>query len=119
MKKYFGLFLTLFLLLSGSIAKPITKQSDTILDNEKISHAYVGGYMTDSDYNNLLKTNDTPIFIDEYYASQYFKNLNSNFGNNVYGTCTYVAIGMLLSFYDTYWDDNFIDDNYDVKLKEI
>lgn len=33
---------------------------------------------------------------------------------NVYGSCTYVAMGMLLSFYDSYWDDSFIPEAYDV-----
>ena len=42
------------------------------------------------------------------YAAHYFYYLSSNYGNNTEGTCGYVAAGMLLSFYDSYLNDNFI-----------
>jgi hypothetical protein len=48
------------------------------------------------------------------YSSYYFHNLKENYGRNVKGSCTYVAFGMLLSFWDTYWNDSFIPENYDM-----
>lgn len=53
-------------------------------------------------------------YIDNTYASYYFSNLRDNFGNNAFGSCGYVSIGMLLSFYDAYWDESFIANSYDV-----
>lgn len=47
------------------------------------------------------------------YAAHYFEYLTSNFGNNTEGTCTYVAVGMLLSFYDSYLNDKFVIDDYE------
>lgn len=44
--------------------------------------------------------------------STYFQNL-VNIGANEYGSCGYVGIGMLLSYYDTFWCDDFIDEKYD------
>lgn len=32
---------------------------------------------------------------------------------NVNGSCTYVAASMLLSFYDSYWSDAFVSENYE------
>lgn len=60
------------------------------------------------------RSNTSKVYLDDYYSTQYFYNLKENFGNNVQGTCSYVAIGMLLSYYDTYLDDAFIPEEYDV-----
>lgn len=46
------------------------------------------------------------------YVNQYFRNLN-NIGNNIYGTCAYIALGMFLSYFDSYWNDNIIPEQYD------
>lgn len=59
------------------------------------------------DYNNEINLNENN------YASLYFSNLNTNFGYNKMGSCTFVAADMLLSFYDTYWDDDVIDEKYE------
>ena len=58
--------------------------------------------------------NDDSISLNNYYATHYFYNLKNNFGNNLVGSCAYVALSMLLSFYDTYWDDNIISENFDI-----
>ena len=87
------------------------------LDNEvdgKITYAHLGETDTDNLYNDLIAEDTTPIYLDNNYSSYYFKYLNNNFGNNLYGTCSYTSIGMLLSFYDSYWDDSFIPEQYDV-----
>ena len=48
------------------------------------------------------------------FAQSYFKNLEENFGSNDKGSCPYVAIGMLLSYYDTFLCDDIIPEVYDV-----
>lgn len=48
------------------------------------------------------------------FKSAYFDNLTYNFGMNYKGSCGYVAMGMLLSYYDTFANDNIIYDAYDV-----
>lgn len=43
--------------------------------------------------------------------SSYFYNL-VNYGNNVDGTCTVIAIQMLLGYYDVYVNNNFVANTY-------
>ena len=47
------------------------------------------------------------------FANFYFSNLRNNFSLNAYGTCSYVSMGMLLSYYDTYLNDNFVPDMFE------
>lgn len=57
--------------------------------------------------------NEEELFLLENYQTYYFNKLGSNMGNNTKGSCGFVATGMLLSFWDTYWDDNIISENFD------
>ena len=41
----------------------------------------------------------------------FFDKLDSEIPDNVAGSCGYVATSLLLSYYDTYWHDDFVDDN--------
>lgn len=54
--------------------------------------------------------------ITEYHSNltAYFDNLTYNLGMNYKGSCGYVGIGMLLSYYDTFLTDGLIPENYDV-----
>lgn len=47
------------------------------------------------------------------FLQHYFYNLRSNLSINEIGSCGYVAIGMLLSYFDTYWDDNIVPEVYE------
>ena len=47
------------------------------------------------------------------YASLYFYNQRQHFPLNSHGTCSYVAISQLLSFWDSYCDDWFVDEKYE------
>lgn len=73
-----------------------------------------------SDYRGQIKpaTNvydsGNGICQTDNFASYYFSNLKYNFGNNTIGSCGYVATAMLLSYYDTYLNDNIIDNTFDV-----
>ena len=51
-------------------------------------------------------------YIDSY-ATTYFSVLKNNFGVNSEGSCGYVAAAMLLSYYDSYWNETIISENYD------
>lgn len=53
-----------------------------------------------------FEDNDVTTKIDKHY---YFENLNNNFGINNTGSCTYVALGMLLGYYDVFENNNIID----------
>ena len=46
-------------------------------------------------------------------AHHHFKKLGGNVPKNVNGSCSYVATSMLLSFYDSYWHDGIIAENYE------
>ena len=46
---------------------------------------------------------------------EYFSNLKENFGHNSEGTCTIVALEMMLLYYDTFVNDNIVPEQYEVK----
>ena len=48
-------------------------------------------------------TNDT-------FLNYYFTNLIKNFGENPENYCNFVATGMVLAFYDAWWNDTLISD---------
>lgn len=56
---------------------------------------------------------DDGVFQKNNFAAHYFKHLTSNFGSNTAGSCPYIATEMLLSFYDTYWNDGIVNEMYD------
>lgn len=46
-------------------------------------------------------------------AAFYFNNLRENFGTNIHNSCGFVALGSLLSFCDSYWDDSIVSDKFE------
>lgn len=60
----------------------------------------------DSDLN-VDRQLDTP-------AAFYFNNLRENVGYNQYNSCLYVAACGILSYYDTYLNDDFIDERFTI-----
>lgn len=52
-------------------------------------------------------------FLKDWYVTEYFSNLRSNYPYNTHGTCSYTALAMFLSYYDTYWDDSIIPEQYE------
>ena len=79
---------------------------DNKSENEKAFHSSGGDSLPSLSY-------DGNIYLTENYASYYYSNLKRNYSYNRMQSCGYVAISMLLSFYDTYWDDDFIPESYD------
>lgn len=48
------------------------------------------------------------------YAAVYYQNLRRNFPTNSQGTCSFVGISMMLSFWDSYMDDDFVPEEFEV-----
>ena len=96
-------------------------------DSDEIITKTIAPDLGEEEYLNeqmlLPKGPDSNIQIEgvflENYASYYFSQLNSNFGFNYKNTCSYVAIAMLLSYYDTYWDDNIILPQYNQPVENF
>ncbi len=53
------------------------------------------------------------------YLSAYYSHLTKNMPLNILGICGYTGISMFLSFYDSYWNDNFIPEQYDSTYSKI
>lgn len=62
-------------------------------------------------YEKTLSTNSNINFNE--FKNSYFYNLTQNYSENENSSCGYVAIGMLLSYYDTYLSDDIIPELYD------
>ena len=59
---------------------------------------------------NVFATSESEY---ESCSDYYFSNLNGkNVPYNVTGSCGYVATSMLLAYYDAYWNDNFVANEY-------
>lgn len=62
----------------------------------------------------LTTTETSTISNYNNFMSAYFDNLTYNLGMNYKGSCGYVAIAMFLSYYDTFFNDAIIPENYDI-----
>ena len=51
------------------------------------------------------------------YMEAYFSGLTKNMGENSKNSCGYVAIGQILSYYDSFLSDNIIAEQYDQASK--
>lgn len=80
-----------------------------------VSNASILNSKVKSLFKSLNSGGVDDLFIDNYYEGVYFSNLKENIGNNSHGSCSYVALAMLISFYDSYWNDLFIPEEYDVE----
>lgn len=109
-KSFVLVLLTIFPSFSLNNAMMAAKE---INSSKQVAHSKFGDEIVNEKFNYFSSNQQEPIFIENNYASYYFYNLTENFGNNIFGTCSYVSIGMLLSFYDTYWDDAIIPEEYD------
>lgn len=90
--------------------------------SENCHNPYVGdgayNLSTCSDEKTLAVDSEDIDNVDESrrdFKYEYFRGLTDNFGENVFNSCGYVAIGQLLSYYDTYLDDDIIDEKYDIQ----
>ena len=78
------------------------------------------GYSANSVINEYTEagtpknTYSSNIYQYDSFMESYFDNLTINHGDNTIGSCGYVAIDMLLCYYDTYLNDNIVPEQYDV-----
>ena len=75
-------------------------------------------------FQNIYHDNSLPFPGDTFvpnknYLITYYSHLKQNMPRNDLGTCGYTAISMFLSFYDTYWNDNFIPERYESQTTSI
>lgn len=65
-------------------------------------------------------TIDSDIYVsNEDFLYNYYYHLGSNILQNRSGICGYTGIAMFLSYFDTYWDDNFIEEKYESTVTQI
>lgn len=73
-----------------------------------------GGFSTkveEKNEYNLLSKNSDSNYLD--FKTAYFDGLRENFNRNVYESCGYVGVSMLLFYYDTYLSDNIVPEKYE------
>ena len=80
-------------------------------DSAPLDNTPVVGYPSNigEGFSNYDDYGEFDTFLEAYY-----RGLTNNFGYNAFGSCSFIASGMLLSYYDTYLSDVFIPENYDV-----
>ncbi|HOJ45273.1 MAG TPA: hypothetical protein PK340_04530 [Bacilli bacterium] len=92
-----------------------SNQPETPKDNERI-------YFSPNPLEHLEPYEDPGSFDPELTIEgirknniDYYSKLTHNIGNNTFGSCGYVGISMILSYYDTFLSDDIIldDDNND------
>lgn len=81
-------------------------------------------YLSDEEYSaySLDIIQNLPLILNEHLQysvssvklRRYFENLTENYGANITETCGYVALGSMLTYFDTYWDDRIIPEKYEV-----
>lgn len=76
--------------------------------SEDIHMLYLAGAL-DSNTTYSSSVTEYDNFLEAYYDS-----LTYNFGVNYKNSCGYIALAMLLSYYDTYLNDSIIPEQYDV-----
>lgn len=114
MKKHF--FTVSFLCIAfifGLLLVPICRiHSETAfaVSNSELKNFCSGIDDLDNDSYTVQTYADEDAVLN--FPNQYFRNLSYH-GINKRGSCAYVAIGMFLSYYDTYWNDNIIPEQYD------
>ena len=69
-------------------------------------------YADENADNDTFYTRTT--YLKEHFdAIEDHVDANSFFPENVVGSCSYVSMSLLLSFYDAYWRDELVPDNYE------
>lgn len=68
---------------------------------------------------NSRNINNGSIYLKDKYSAMYFYNLHENSAHNFGSTCGFVTLSMLLSYWDTYWDDSIVPEQYDVSSNLI
>lgn len=90
---------------------------DDVYENEEVNQTSGKDRLSYSDMStgSNSHTSFSGLYQTQYYQTYYFSRLGLNIGDNVKGSCGFVATGMLLSYWDTYWDDGIIPEKYEAK----
>lgn len=80
-------------------------QDDNIIPHYSMSG--IAGTDSDCDYKQTLRTKQF----------NYFKNLTEYSPYNRFGTCSFVSLIQVLSYWDNFYDDNIIEEKYDRKAE--
>ena len=71
------------------------------------------------DYDSIKETNDfyygDMVYCDNHF---YFEKIHNFVSDNTQGECPFVAYEMLLSYYDTFLNDNIVDEKYEHHVME-
>ncbi|MDE6408438.1 MAG: hypothetical protein K2K50_07550, partial [Anaeroplasmataceae bacterium] len=98
MKKIVSIF-SLFILLFSCCSVAEVKDNNSRVSKSTGSNQPIS--FVDKAIGDLtLKT------ADPNYMKNHYLHLYQNYGYNLFGSCSQIAIGMLLSYYDSYWNDN-------------
>lgn len=69
----------------------------------------------ENDGSNFSQNNNEYVYLD--FKTSYFDGLREKYNRNVYDSCGYVAMSMLLYYYDTYLSDYIVPEKYENKSK--
>lgn len=88
---------------------------DEVYKNEEVNQTEVKEELTSSyaSTDSYSYASVSGLYQTQYYQTYYFSRLVKNKGVNEKGSCGFVATGMLLSYWDTYWDDGIIPEDYE------
>lgn len=84
---------------------------DEYINDENIENLSIATLSYEEEIEEVL---DESTYIDNAF---YFENLKKNMGLNKNGSCTVVSICMLLSYYDTFLNDDIIPEQYDAYVE--
>ena len=88
---------------------------------KKIKHSIIAVVLVFSLLTGVFSINSVALQPGpdcEKVSHHFFEEIGNSVPANVRGSCVYVALTMMLQFYDFYWNDDFVDDSY-VILKFI
>lgn len=80
--------------------------------NEELDEETFSTYITEVCYGSPQYNSNITSYNN--FLCSYFDNLTYNIGMNYKGSCGYVALAMLLSYYDTFLSDSIVPEQYDV-----
>ncbi len=113
MKKHTKFIIAFVICLSVMIFI-VKNEAATEICYAKSSEQIVEHSLVTSGISEQNEVESEDISVARAYMKEYFSGLTTNLGENYKYSCGYVALGMLLSYYDNYLSDDIIPEAYDV-----
>ena len=81
---------------------------------EKVEHHY-DDFISNQSYSTYARpsTSVSGSVVDPNIMYSFFENTVNNMGYNVWGSCGFIALEMILKYYDLYLNDNVVPEIYD------